>query len=199
MAIDLLLRPLSLRNFADYESLTRCEGRGGCYCAFWHVKVSSMNEWHQRQDERPEENRAAVFEKVRSGFHVGALAYRGEELLAWLSVGPLTDFHWTWRRVVQVGEAANTVAGITCMTIRKEQRGGGLQARILEALKAYGRDQGWKAIEGYPFDASAVEKHKEHVLWPGLTRGFEEAGYVRIGAHWLSNPDAERSMFRVDL
>ncbi|MCM2279057.1 MAG: hypothetical protein NDJ89_13360 [Oligoflexia bacterium] len=197
--MKITIRQLTLDNFADYESLTACQSDGGCYCAFWHVKVTSMDEWKQRQKDRPDQNRAAVFEKVRSGFHVGALAYQGEQLVAWLSVGPLSEFHWTWKRVAQVGESANTVAGITCFTIAKAFRGAGLQSRILEALKAYGRERGWKAIEGYPFDASAVEKHKEHVLWPGLTKGFEQAGYHRIGAHWLSNPEAERSIFRFEL
>jgi hypothetical protein len=158
-----------------------------------------MAEWDTRKAEHPDLNRAAVFEKVRSGFHVGALAYRNGELVAWISVGPLTDFHWTWKRVAQVGEKANTIGGITCITISKKLRGSGLQPQILKSLRAYGADKGWSAIEGYPFDASAVEKHKEHVLWPGLTKGFVEAGFTRVGPHWLSNPDAERSIYRVDL
>lgn len=199
MSTPIAIRQLTLDNFSDYETLTSCESGGGCYCAFWHVKVSSMAEWDSRKSETPQLNRAAVYEKVRSGFHVGALAYQGDKLLAWISVGTLPEFHWTWKRVAQVGESANTVAGITCLTIAKEFRGAGLQSKILNALKSYGREKGWKAIEGYPFDASAVERHKEQVLWPGLTKGFEQADFIRSGPHWLSTPEAERSTFRFDL
>ncbi len=199
MSKPIEIHQLTLENFSDYEALTSCESGGGCYCAFWHVKMASMAEWDSRKSESPQLNRSAVFEKVRSGFHVGALAYQGEKLLAWISVGTLPEFHWTWKRVAQVGESANTVAGITCLTIAKEFRGAGLQSKILDALKSYGREKGWKVIEGYPFDASAVEKHKEHVLWPGLTKGFTDAGFNRVDAHWLSNSEAERSIYRLEL
>lgn len=158
-----------------------------------------MPVWDQRKQERPQENRAAVFEKVRSGFHVGALAYRDRELLAWISISPLSECYWTWKRVAQVGETANKIAGITCFTVRKKFRGEGLQAQILEQLKTYGREKGWKAIEGYPFDPSALEKHKQHVLWPGVPKGFMDAGFLRIGPHWLSNSEAERSIYRFEL
>src|SRR4051812_37311810 len=107
---------LTEKNFADFESLTKCESGGGCYCSFWHQKWSSMADWEKAKKETPELNRQIVFEKMRSGFHVGILAYQDQDLLAWISVGPLTDFNWTWKRSVQVGEAAKSIAGITCFT-----------------------------------------------------------------------------------
>ncbi|MGK5089094.1 hypothetical protein WDW86_16170 [Bdellovibrionota bacterium FG-2] len=63
----------------------------------------------------------------------------------------------------------------------------------------YGKSQGWATIEGYPFDASAVEKHKADVLWPGMTKGFVEAGFERSAPHWLSQADWERSIYRVQV
>lgn len=158
-----------------------------------------MADWQKCQKETPERNRQIVFEKMRSGFHVGVLAYQGTDLVAWVSVGPLIDFHWTWKRAVQVGDNAAKVAGITCFTVAEKFRGQGYQAKILEALKIYGVEQGWQAIEGYPFDASAVEKHKQDVLWCGLTKGFTQAGFIRVAPHWLSNADAERSIYRVEI
>lgn len=190
---------LSEKNFGDYENLTARQAHGGCYCSFWHQKWASLADWEKCQKETPERNRQIVFEKMRSGFHVGVLAYQGADLLAWVSVGPLTDSYWTWKRVAAVGESAAKVAGITCFTLAEKFRGRGFQAKILEALKIYGAEQGWKALEGYPFDASTVEKHKQDVLWCGLTKGFAQAGFVRVGPHWLSNADAERSIFRMEL
>ncbi len=197
--MSIRIERLSENNFADYERLTCRQAHGGCYCSFWHQKWLSMADWEKCQKETPERNRQIVFEKMRSGFHVGVLVYRDKELIAWLSVGPLIDFQWTWKRVIQVGEEAKSIAGITCFTIASSFRGQGLQSNILEALKNYGREQGWTAIEGYPFDASALEKHKQDVIWPGLTNGFAKAGFARTDAHWLSNGDAERSIYRVEL
>lgn len=193
------IEKLTEKNFKDYESLTSCESGGGCYCSFWHQKWASLADWEKCKKETPDFNRKIVFEKMRSGFHVGVLAYQDQKLLAWISVGPLIDFYWTWKRTIKVGEEAQHIAGITCFTLAPDFRGQGLQATTLEALKSYGREQKWKAIEGYPFDASAIEKHKEHVIWPGLTKGFVEAGFSRIAPHWLSNSDAERSIYQYEL
>lgn len=197
--MNIRIERLSETNFADYESLTCRQAHGGCYCSFWHQKWQSMADWERCQKETPERNRQMVFEKMRSGFHVGVLAYKGNDLLAWLSVGPLVDFYWTWKRVIQVGEDSKSIAGITCFTIVSAFRGKGLQTKILEALKIYGKEQGWTAIEGYPFDESALEKHKQDVIWPGLAKGFSRAGFVRTGPHWLSSSDTERSIYRAEL
>jgi hypothetical protein len=57
-----------------------------------------MADWDQRKKEAPDLNRATVLEKVKSNFHVGVLAYRDSELLAWILISPLIDTYWFWRR-----------------------------------------------------------------------------------------------------
>src|SRR5262245_10529200 len=109
------LAPLSGANFSDYEKLTQKESNGktGCYCAFWHQKWNSMEEWELRQKEEPQKNRDVVWSRMQSGFHVGVLAYLDNELLGWISISPLPEFYWTWRRIAKVGEEAPKIAGIT--------------------------------------------------------------------------------------
>lgn len=193
------IEKLSEKNFSDYETLTSCESGGGCYCSFWHQKITSMQEWDQRKQENPKLNRQIVLDKVQTGYHVGVLVYQEHELVAWISVGPLIDFYWAWKRVAHLGEQAKFVAGIMCITLAPKYRGQGLQSKILTQLKDYGREQGWKSIEGYPFDANAVEKHKVLVAWPGMTKGFKEAGFIKTGEHWTSQPDWERSLFELKI
>jgi L-amino acid N-acyltransferase YncA len=197
--MSLILRPIDESNLDDYATLTCDEGGGGCYCAFWHQRFASHAEWMERCRTDPDANRRTVIDRVRSGFHVGVLAYEGDRLAGWISVGPLTEFFWAWKRVAALGLDADAVAGIVCITAAKDQRGTAFQSRALEALKAYGRARAWRSIEGYPFDASAIAQHGDAVLWPGVTRGFESAGFERIGAHWLSSPKAERSIYRYTL
>lgn len=197
--MSLSLQKLSLENFSDYESLTSCQSGGGCYCSFWHQKWTSMADWEKCKKETPEANRSIVLEKVKTGFHIGVLVYENSKLVAWISVGPIIDFYWTWKRVGMLGDLAKTTAGIVCFTIAKSHRGQGRQKEILEALKIYGREQGWTSIEGYPFDTSAIEKHKDDVIWPGVPKGFIESGFQHLGPHWLSSSDAERSIFRYQL
>jgi GNAT superfamily N-acetyltransferase len=193
------IEKLTESNFADYEKLTSCESGGGCYCAFWHQKWNSMEAWDQRKKEKPELNRQTILEKVKSHFHVGALAYSGDDLLAWISVSPLIDTYWFWKRSIHVGESAKTTAGITCFTVAPKYRGKGLQSQILVELLKYGKAQGWTSIEAYPFEKSALEKHGQSVLWPGLSKSYEEAGFKKIGPHWLNHPDWERALYKFDI
>lgn len=195
------IEQLSEKNFSDYESLTREEtnGKTGCYCAFWHQKWNSMDEWERRQKEEPLKNRDIMKSKMHAGHHVGALAYLDNKLLAWISISPLPEFYWTWRRVVQVGNEAPNIAGITCINVAPEFRNQGYQAQILKELANYAREKKWNIIEGYPFDESAVKVHAEKVFWPGLTNAFVEAGFKRVEAHWLSQGEWARSIFRLNI
>ena len=192
------LERLSPRNFKDYERITSTEGEaGGCYCAFWHQKWASMEDWLNQCKTTPEKNRDCVSERMRSGFHVGALVYdpSSPEAIGWISIAPITEFHWTWRRVAARGEDSKNVAGITCFTIDPKHRKTGLSKGILNSLQRYAAEQGWAEIEAYPFDDSAVEKHGEKVYWPGLKSAYVEAGFTRTGDHWIQHPDWARSIY----
>lgn len=193
------LYPLSEDRMPDFELLTAEQEHGGCYCAFWHLRITSMDQWIDRQRDTPELNLACIRGRITAGFHTGVLAYREGELLAWISVSPVPEVYWTWRRVAALGEEARTVAGITCINMVPAARGAGLQRPLLEALSEYGRAQGWSAIEAYPFDDEAVARHGAGLHWPGLAKRFREAGYVRVEPHWLSSEDHPRSVYRVDL
>src|SRR5687767_8836359 len=183
------LQQLRDANFADYETLTR-HGNDGklCYCAFWHQKWSSMDEYHAVQRENPDRLRECVLDRVKSRFHVGVIAYEGGVPCAWVSVGPLIDFFWAWRRVAQVGDAAKSTAGIMCVSVAPASRGKHTQERVLEALKDYGRARGWSVIEAYPFADGTIAAHGLTLAWPGFTKSYERAGFARVGAHWLSQP-----------
>lgn len=200
MSRQIRLEQFSENNIAEYERLTKLGDDGKlCYCSFWHAKWSSMEEYDKVKAEQPERLKDCVLDRMRSKFHVGVIAYLDEKACAWISVGPLTDFYWTWRRVAQVGEVAKTTAGIMCFTIAPEFRGKKLQSQILGELKAYGAAKGWTSIEAYPFSNEAIAKHGAALKWPGVTSGYEMAGFKKLTDHWLSNPDAQRFIYCVEL
>ena len=196
----LRLAPLTLANFADFETLTACGDDGRiCYCSFWHMKMDSVAQYDALKKEDALALREIVHTKVRSGFQVGVLAYDDDQLAAWISVALLPETYWCWKRVASLGqEAAATTAGITCFTIAPSARGKGLQRPLAEALRDYGRAQRWTAIEAYPFDDAAVAI-APGLAWPGYERPFVEAGYSRVAPHWLSKAGAERWINRVEL
>ena len=194
----LRLETLTEKNFDEFSSFLNCED-SGCYCSFWHQKLSSMEEWDKRKAEEPEKNKACMLDKVRSRFHLGVLVYRGDNLVAWVSVGPLPEFYWAWRRVSKIGELAKLTAGIVCITRKSEVRNSLPEFEILNALKHYGKQQGWIAIEGYPFDREAINKHGESVTWAGFPEDFIHADFQKCDSNWLNSIDYPRSIFRVEL
>lgn len=197
----LRIERLTATNYSDYEALTRAEANGktGCYCAFWHQRWASMDEWERRQREEPEKNREVMRARVTAGFHVGALAYDGAEPIAWISVSPLSELFWAARRLAQLGEAGLKVAGVPCVNLAAAHRGHGRQVEVLRALADHGRAQGWTALEGYPFDEEAYARHGAKVAWPGSPRGFVDAGFTRVGPHWITHPEWPRSIYRLEL
>ena len=197
---EISLQQLCEANVADYEALTKHGDDGQCcYCSFWHGKWSSMDEYKKAQRETPERLRASVLDRMRSNFHVGVIAYLDGAPCAWVSVGPLIDFYWAWRRVAQLGAPAKTTAGIPCLTVAPESRGRGLPVQVLDRLKAYGRQRGWTAIEAYPFADDAIAKQGAALKWPGLSKSYEAVGFRRVGDHWLSQPDFQRHLYSFDL
>jgi GNAT superfamily N-acetyltransferase len=200
MADEIRIEQFTESNLADYERLTKLGDDGNlCYCSFWHAKWTSMDEYDRVKAEEPEKLKACVVERVRAQFHVGVIAYLNDNPCAWISVGPLIDFYWTWKRVAHIGEIAKTTAGILCFTIAPEYRGKKLQATILEKLLQYGRQKGWTAIEAYPFASEAIAAHGDPLKWPGMTAGYEAAGFTKIADHWLSSPAAPRHIYQISL
>lgn len=198
MSTDIRFERLTEDNFETFSNFINCED-GGCYCSFWHQKFASMEEWDKRKAKEPEKNKSCMLEKIRSRFHLGVLAFQGETLVAWLSVGPVIDFYWAWKRVGQLGDSAKTIAAIPCITRKTELRGQVTEASLLKALKSYGKEQGWTSIEGYPFDRETITRLGDAVTWPGFPEDFAEAGFKRIGDHWLNSPEYARSIYRIEL
>lgn len=198
MSASIRFERLTENNFEIFSNFINCKD-DGCYCSFWHQKFVSMEEWDKRKTEEPEKNKSCMLEKIRSRFHLGVLAYHGETLVAWISVGPVIDFYWTWKRVGQLGDSSKTIAAIPCITRKKELRDKVTEASLLEALKLYGQEQGWTAIEGYPFDRETITRLGDAVTWPGFPEDFAKAGFKRIGDHWLNSKEYARSIYRIEL
>lgn len=200
MNSEIVIKKLTNENLADYEKLTKHGDDGNlCYCSFWHQKWASMDEYKKTQRENPGRLKNCVIDRVNSGFHVGVIAYQNNKPVAWVSVGPLIDFYWAWKRVAQIGEKAKTTAGILCISVAEEFRNQGMQKQVLLALKDYGKENGWTAIEAYPFSDEAVAKHGKSLLWAGHREKFEQAGFKLSGQHWLSSVDYGRHIHQTSL
>lgn len=179
------IEPLSHKNFDDYVALTRHGDDGApCYCAFWHCASHSA---YTAMKQQPESLCSFMRQRIDAGFVPGVLAYDDEALVAWVSIARLNTVQWAWKRVAALGEIAGNIAAITCFTLAESARKQGYQRRVAVELLAYGRSEGWSAIEAYPFDDAVFAAHPE-ASWSGFERPYLDAGFARTEAHWLSRP-----------
>lgn len=193
MAIE--IQQLSDENFHHYESVTTLDKEKPCYCSWWHIKPTSMEAYDAEKKKTPEKFRECVRTKLHTGFHVGVIAFESNQPVAWIAVGSLPEFYWAWRRTADLGRTAGETAAIMCFNTFPNFRGKGRTTEVLNALAKYGQSLGWKSIEAYPFDDSAVKAHGPTLLWPGTPGEFMSAGYKKLGAHWLSSDQAMRWIF----
>jgi GNAT superfamily N-acetyltransferase len=89
---------------------------------------------------------------VRSGVVPGLLGYADGEPVAWVSLGPRTDFAAleTSRLLRRVDD--RPVWSVVCFVVRPDQRRQGWMRRLLRAAAAYAADHGASLLEGYPVE-----------------------------------------------
>lgn len=80
-----------------------------------------------------------------------------------------------------------SVWAITCFVVRREHRGAGVSARLLEAAVADAHDNGARVIEGYPIDV-AVKKTSSNELFHGALSTFLDAGFIEVARPTPSRP-----------
>lgn len=153
-------------SFFDREAFADNPKWASCYCYFPHAPHAT-EEWHERTGEQ---NRAAVCRLIADGRMHGYLAYQGGKPIAWCNVGPRT-------RVTILDEVrdvdARTIASIVCFIVAKAHRGRGVARRLLEAVCAGLKNEGYEFIEAYP-RKDAQDEASNHY---GPLRMYRAAGF----------------------
>ncbi|WP_160175078.1 GNAT family N-acetyltransferase [Microbacterium profundi] len=153
------------------------DGRS-CQCV-WPVLTNK--EWETTDLDQ----RTAMFQQeVASSRPPGLVAYVDGDAAGWIRVGPRT----LQRRL---GRTRNIVAttreplddddvwAVSCFVVRREYRGLGLNAKLLDAAVTYARESGARAIEGYPIDTARANV-RVNDLFHGALSTFLSAGFEKI-------------------
>jgi GNAT superfamily N-acetyltransferase len=128
----------------------------------------------------------------------GIVAYVDGEAAGWIRVGPRPD----QRRLARTRNIVATtrepldddsVWAVSCFVVRKEHRGQGLNAALLDAAVAYAKDSGARVIEGYPIDTSQT-KVRTNDLFHGALSTFLAAGF-----HAIEGPKPERPLVSLEV
>jgi len=161
-------KPVTKATWSDLEILF--EGRGGpkhCWCMVWRPLDGP------RQAVKGPGRKRALKAMVEARTPVGLVGYHDGEPVAWCSIAP-RDTHIKLSEAQDDGEEG--VWSVTCFFIRRDHRGQGLSAQMLEAAIAHAKKRGAKVVESYPVDPDSPSYRFMGFVPLYQSHGFTPAG-----------------------
>jgi GNAT superfamily N-acetyltransferase len=126
----------------------------------------------------------------------GLVAYFEDEPVGWVSVEPRTDFRLT-RRTPWAGrnedKTDDSVWAVMCFVTRRGYRRRGITYALAAAAVDYAREEGARALEGYPMVVPPGKEITWGELHVGARQVFEEAGFKEV-----HQPSLRRVVMRID-
>jgi GNAT superfamily N-acetyltransferase len=158
----------------------------GCYCNYWHFD-GDKNAWLERCYLKPDENRAALVERLAASELCGVVTRNDAgAICGWMKVMPAAHLsrlydQRVYRRLPyfeeQSAEMRQRTYTIACMYVAEADRGRGAAHALLGAAIAAAKEAGARAIEAFPRGAPEGERLRPDQVWLGpeglyLTAGF---------------------------
>ena len=186
------IAPVGPDRWGDLENLLDRPGpHRGCWCLWWRVTHKAFGEMgeggHKRRMRRI----------VRAGATPGLLGYLDGEPVAWVSLGPRTDFaalgaSRLFRRV-----DGKPVWSVVCFVVRRDQRRQGWMRRLLRAAADYAAQHGATLLEGYPVECGDRRLTGDSG-YTGIASTFRAEGFREVARPKADRPIMRRSLRRRD-
>ncbi len=182
------IAPLDPDRWDDLENLLDRPGpHRGCWCLWWR---QPHKEFGATSDDQ---HRRRMGQIVRRGGRPGLLGYVDGEPVAWVSLGPRTDFAALEASRLLRRVDDKPVWSVVCFVVRPDQRRQGWMRRLLRAAAQYAAQHGATLLEGYPLEC-------------GDRRLTGDSGYTGIastfraeGFHEVARPRPDRPIMRRSL
>ncbi|MDP3493775.1 MAG: GNAT family N-acetyltransferase [Hyphomonadaceae bacterium] len=175
----LAIHPLTSDRWDDFVALFETDSICKmCWCVHHRLPAAI------RREADPKSRKTAMAKIVKNGPPPGLLAYKGDEAVGWLAIAPRPATpDWNEGRKASAAElpehgADESVWGASCFFIRKNARGEGLSATLLEAGTAYAKSHGAKTVEACPM--AHDEKRSTTGMFVGPKRVFDRAGFKTV-------------------
>ncbi|MBN9190984.1 GNAT family N-acetyltransferase [Microbacterium sp.] len=172
------IEPATKDRFSDAEHALTGGGDGAsCQCQWWMLTNKDFNATSK------EEREGLLKSELTSGPPPALVAYVDGEAAGWVRVGPRT----TQVRLARTRTYAaspqpwddENVWAVSCFAVRREHRGQGLNARLLDAAIDYARQSGARILEAYPVDTD-IDSKSANELYHGVLSTFEAAGFHEV-------------------
>lgn len=187
------IRPLRRNDWSRVEALFGARGAcGGCWCMYWRRPRGGVL-W---QRSKGAINQRAFRALVGSGKVNGLLACAGRETIGWCSLGPRSDFPKIENSPSLRLPAPPRTWVVSCFFVRREWRGQGIAAALLDAAVAMARRKKAATLDGYPVLTSGAKTLPHAWAWTGVPVMFENAGFSRVARTDHSRPVYRRAFAR---
>jgi GNAT superfamily N-acetyltransferase len=146
----------------------------GCWCMWFRVPGGEF------RGNGNAGNRAALRSLVEGGEPVGLLGYAAGQPVGWCTVAPRPAYTRILRSPALKPEdpADAAVWSVPCFFTRRDRRGAGVSAAMLEAAVGHARAAGATALEGYPVDTASGPVPPAAELYTGTVALFTRAGFT---------------------
>ena len=184
------IAPLVPSRWVDLERLLDRPGpHRGCWCLWWRMAHKEFGATSGEQ------HRRRMRQIVRAGVRPGLLGYVGDEPVAWVSLGPRTDFAAleTSRVFRRVDE--KPVWSVVCFVVRRDHRGQGWMRRLLRAAADYAAEHGATLLEGYPVDCEGRRLTGDGG-YTGIASTFRAQGFREVARPRPDRPIMRRGLRR---
>jgi GNAT superfamily N-acetyltransferase len=160
----------------------------GCWCMYYRVRSREFAElWGQGA-------RAAFRRVVEDGPPPGLLAYRAGVPVGWCAVAPRDAYQRVLRSpVLRPLDDAPACWAVVCFYVRRDERGTGVAAALLEAAVDFAAAQGASVVEGYPRDTAGARRSANEVFM-GSRSMFAAAGFAEAGRRSPTRPIMRREL-----
>ena len=175
----LVLRPLTLANWDDIETLFHAKGCSvakWCWCVHYRFARAAM----------PKDRKAALKKLAKGELPPGLMAYRGKTPVGWVSLGPRAAFAKLATSPVMKPVDETPVWSVICFVVPAPERGQGIARALLDGAITFARKQKVKALEAYPIDKTTESTPMS--MWFGAASMFRRAGFVEIARRKPTRP-----------
>jgi len=191
---ELQFHPLTPDRWNDLVDLFGPErgASSGCWCMWPFLRAK---DW---QAMPREERRDALKDKVSDGPAPGLLAYRGNEVVGWIALGPRERYlrfqlgKTSKPLETDTAEELRLTHAVTCFFIRSGHRKDGLMARLLEAGVAHAHAAGAAYLDACPIESDKPLQWGEGFV--GIAPVFRRAGFEEIARRSPRRPLMRKSL-----
>ena len=157
--------------------------------------------WCQRflRHEEPD-NRSALKREVHEQLvPIGLLAHHADDVVGWTRVVPRSTLPGITknRALARILDDDPDAWWVTCFVVRREHRGNGVGAALLEAAVDWAAQHGASVLDGHPVDTHGLASTPPpSAIFTGTLGMFQQAGFTEIGRTCRTRPVMRRSFLR---